>query len=57
MNMVLLLEKLQEIERALELDEPLILRQLLGEAQQFALELQHESPEQRRRDSRVAVHP
>jgi uncharacterized membrane protein len=52
MNTVILLQKLTEIEQALDREEKATLRKMLRDAQQCALQLQRESPEQRRRDSR-----
>ena len=52
MNTVALLQKLDEIERALDGDERATIRKLVLDAQQCALQLQRESPEQMRRDSR-----
>jgi hypothetical protein len=52
MNTVILLQKLTEIELALDRGESATLRKMLHDAQQCALQLQRESPEQRRRDSR-----
>ena len=56
MYTVLLIEKLQEIERALDLDDCTVIRKMLAEAQQYAVLLQRESPEQMRRDSRAVIH-
>ena len=53
MNTVVLLEKLNKIELALDVEERATIRALLREAQQCALELQRETPEQMRRDSRA----
>jgi hypothetical protein len=52
MYIVLLLQKLREIEGALELEERATLRKMVAEAQQYAIDLQRETPEQMRRDSR-----
>lgn len=56
MNTIALLEKLNKIERALEVEERGTIRELLRDAQQCALQLQRETPEQMRRDSRVSLH-
>jgi predicted transcriptional regulator len=56
MNTVVLLEKLNKIERALDIEERATIRELLREAQQCALQLQRETPEQMRRDSRSSFH-
>jgi len=56
MNPIWLLEKLKEIELALDREEPSTIRSMIVEAQQYAIQLQHDSPEQMRRDSRLAVH-
>jgi len=50
---VVLLQKLGDIERALEIEERATIRNMLLDAQQYVLQLQRESPEQMRRDSRV----
>lgn len=55
MNTVVLLEKLNKIERALDVEEPATIRALVRDAQQYALQLQRESPEQMRRDSRASL--
>jgi hypothetical protein len=52
MYIVLLLQKLREIEGALEREERAVLRKMVAEAQQYAVDLQRETPEQMRRDSR-----
>lgn len=57
MSIVLLLEKLSQIELLLESKEDSEIRSLLIEAQQYALQLQRETPEQMRRSSRLAVTP
>ena len=57
MNTVVLLEKLNKIERALELEERATIRQMLVDAQLCVLALQRESPEQMRRDSRIVCRP
>ena len=57
MYTVLLIEKLKEIEQALDLGDCTFVRQMLAEAQQYAVQLQRETPEQLRRDSRVVLHP
>lgn len=57
MSIVLLLEKLNQIEQMLESKEPSAIRSLLIEAQQYALQVQRETPEQMRRSSRLAVTP
>ncbi len=57
MNTVALIEKLNKIERALEAGESATIRELLRDAQQCALQLQRETPEQMRRDSRASLHP
>ncbi|HEX3891902.1 MAG TPA: hypothetical protein VHW46_04955 [Terracidiphilus sp.] len=57
MNTILLIEKLREIERVLELEENPRIRRLLTEAQQYALQVQHETTEQVRRDTRATAHP
>jgi hypothetical protein len=56
MNTVVLLQKLGEIERALDVEERATIRKMVLDAQQCALQLQRESPEQMRRDSRCACH-
>ena len=56
MNTVALIEKLNKIERALDVEEHDTIRELLRDAQQCALQLQRETPEQMRRDSRVIFH-
>jgi hypothetical protein len=56
MNTVLLLQKLDEIERALDVEERATIRKMVLDAQQCALEIQRESPEQMRRDSRCTCH-
>ena len=55
MNPIWLLEKLKEIERALEREERSTIRRMVVEAQEYAIQLEHDTPEQRRRDSRVAA--
>lgn len=57
MNPLWLLEKLKEIERALENEERSTIRSMVVEAQLYAIQMQRETPEQMRRDSRVTVHP
>ncbi|HEX4283811.1 MAG TPA: hypothetical protein VHZ28_01880 [Terracidiphilus sp.] len=58
MSLILLLEKLKEIELALEIEKSATIRGMLAEAEQYALQLQRESPEQMRRSSsRVVLHP
>jgi hypothetical protein len=57
MNTVVVLQKLNEIERALDVEERATIRKMLLDAQQCVLQLQRESPEQRRRDSRIICHP
>lgn len=54
---VVLLQKLSDIERALEIEERATIRNMLLDAQQYVLQLQRESPEQMRRDSRVVCRP
>ena len=56
MNPIQLVEKLRAIERALELEERSTVRTLVAEALQYAMQMQRESPEQMRRDSRVVLH-
>jgi hypothetical protein len=56
MNPLWLLEKLKEIERALENEERSTIRKMVTEAQQYAIQMQRETPEQMRRDSRVVIH-
>lgn len=53
MYAVLLLEKLKEIERSLEFGDSVSLRKMLADAQYYAVQLQRETPEQMRRDSRL----
>lgn len=55
MYTVLLIEKLREIERTLDLGDRAAIRKMLADAQYYAVQLQRESPEQMRRDSRIAV--
>lgn len=57
MYTVLLIEKLKEIERTLDHGDCASIRKMLADAQYYALQLQRESPEQMRRDSRVVLHP
>jgi hypothetical protein len=58
MSLILLLEKLKEIELALEIEKSATIRGMLAEAEQYALQLQRETPEQMRRSSsRVVLHP
>lgn len=57
MSIVLLLEKLSQIELLLESKEDSEIRSLLIEAQQYALQVQRETPEQMRRSSRLPVVP
>jgi hypothetical protein len=58
MSLILLLEKLKQIELALEIEKSATIRGMLVEAEQYALQLQRESPEQMRRSSsRVVLHP
>jgi hypothetical protein len=52
MHTVQLIQKLREIERALELEDRSIIRRLLIEAQECALRVQRETEEQTRRESR-----
>jgi hypothetical protein len=52
MYAVLLIEKLKEIERSLEFGDSMSLRKMLADAQYYAVQLQRETPEQMRRDSR-----
>jgi hypothetical protein len=52
MHTVQLIQKLREIERALELEDRSIIRHLLIEAQECALRVQRETEEQTRRESR-----
>lgn len=56
MNTVVLLEKLNKIELALDVEERATIRELVRDAQQCALQLQRETPEQMRRDSRASLH-
>jgi uncharacterized membrane protein len=56
MNTVVLLEKLNKIERALDVEERATIREMLRDAQQCALQIQRETPEQMRRDSRAVLH-
>jgi len=56
MNPIQLVEKLRAIERALELEERSTIRTLVAEALQYAMQMQRESPEQMRRDSRAVQH-
>jgi hypothetical protein len=56
MNTIVLLKKLNKIERALDVEERATIRELPREAQQCALQLQRETPEQMRRDSRASFH-
>jgi len=56
MNAVFLLEKLKEIERALDMEERATIRAMVLEAQQYTIALQKDSPEQMRRDSRAVLH-
>jgi len=55
MNPLWLLEKLKEIERALDLEERSTIRRMVVEAQQYAIQMQRDTPEQMRRDSRVSI--
>jgi hypothetical protein len=55
MNTVVLLEKLNKIERALDVEEHATIREMLRDAQQCAIQLQRETPEQMRRDSRASL--
>ncbi|MGA8671392.1 MAG: hypothetical protein WB679_16025 [Terracidiphilus sp.] len=58
MNTVVVLQKLNEIERALDVvEERATIRKMLVDAQLCVLELQRESPEQMRRDSRIVCRP
>lgn len=57
MNPLWLLEKLKEIERALENEERSTIRSMVVEAQLYAIQMQRETPEQMRRDSRAIAHP
>jgi hypothetical protein len=58
MSLILLLEKLKQIELALEIEKSATIRGMLAEAEQYALQLQRETPEQMRRSSsRVVLHP
>ncbi len=57
MNTVVVRQKLNEIERALDVEERATIRKMLVDAQLCVLELQRESPEQMRRDSRIVCRP
>jgi len=52
MNTIFLLEKLRDIEKALDLEDLRTTRRILADVRQRALDLQHQTPEQMRRDSR-----
>ena len=56
MYTVQLIEKLKQIEQALDLGDRTVIRQMLAEAQEYAVLLQRQSPEQLRRDSRAVLH-
>jgi hypothetical protein len=57
MNTVVLLQKLRDLERALDVEERATIRRMVLDAQLCVLQLQRESPEQMRRDSRVICRP
>jgi hypothetical protein len=57
MNTIFLLEKLRDIEKALDLEDMRTTRRILADVRQRALDLQHNSPEQMRRDSRHNSQP
>jgi hypothetical protein len=57
MNTVVLLQKLTDLERALDVEERATIRRMVLDAQLCVLQLQRESPEQMRRDSRVICRP
>jgi hypothetical protein len=52
METVALIQKLREIRKAIGYEDAAALRKLLDEAEVYAVRLQHETPEQMRRESR-----
>ncbi len=53
MNTISLLQKLQELEQAVGVEGVVTLRRMVADARECALEIQRNSPEQLRRNSRA----